>query len=93
VFLLGNWKNFEDLEESLSLQELDLILKHKRESERNQQKFLAAIQGIDLSKNDKNEVQERLDEVRRRVAEHNLGEEEATRQEFAAIGLGFETVD
>ena len=54
---------------------------------------MAAIQGIDLSKGEKNEVQERLDEVRRRAAEKQLGADELERQEFAAIGLGFETVD
>jgi len=90
---LGNWKNFEELEDSLSLPELDLILKHKRESERDHQMFLAAIHRIDLSKNQKNDVEQRLEEVRRRAAEQELGVDEVDRQEFAAFGLGFEVVE
>ena len=48
VFLLGIWKDYDELESSISLQELTAILNTKREDDYNQRKFLAAIQGVDL---------------------------------------------
>lgn len=50
VFLLGIWKDYEELEMSLSMPELTATLNAKRELEYNEKKFLAAIQGIDLDK-------------------------------------------
>lgn len=51
VFLLGIWKDYEDLETSLSMAELSATLEAKRLSEYNERKFHAAIQGIDIEKN------------------------------------------
>ena len=48
VFLLGIWKDYEDLESSLSMPELSSILSAKRESDYQEKKFFAAIQGVDL---------------------------------------------
>jgi hypothetical protein len=48
VFLLGIWKDYEELESSLSLPELTSTLNSKRDSEYNDKKFMAAIQGVDL---------------------------------------------
>lgn len=48
VFLLGIWKDYEELESSLSLPELTEILNAKREADYDDKKFMAAIQGIDL---------------------------------------------
>lgn len=50
VFLLGIWKDYEELEISLSMPELTATLSAKREDEYNHKKFLAAIQGVDLDK-------------------------------------------
>lgn len=50
VFLLGIWKDYEDLETSLSMPELLKTLEAKREVDYNEKKFLAAIQGVDLDK-------------------------------------------
>jgi hypothetical protein len=46
--LLGNWKNFAELEESICMQELVEIVLAKSDYENEQRKFFAAIQGIDL---------------------------------------------
>jgi hypothetical protein len=46
---LGHWKDYEELETSLSMQELIATLGAMHEKENRQNKFLAAIQGIDLS--------------------------------------------
>lgn len=48
VFLLGIWKDYEDLETSLSMPELVATLESKREIDYQEKKFLAAMQGVDL---------------------------------------------
>ena len=50
VFLLGIWKDYEELEVSLSMPELMSVLTAKREEDYTHKKFLAAIQGVDLDK-------------------------------------------
>jgi hypothetical protein len=50
VFLLGIWKDYEELESSLSMPELVATLGSKRELDYDEKKFLAAIQGVDLDK-------------------------------------------
>jgi len=50
VFLLGIWKDYEELELSLSMPELMSTLEIKRELDYNEKKFLAAMQGVDLDK-------------------------------------------
>jgi hypothetical protein len=50
VFLLGIWKDYEELEKSLSMPEILATLSAKRELDYQEKKFLAAIQGVDLDK-------------------------------------------
>ena len=50
VFLLGIWKDYKELEESLSMPELVATLSSRRELDYQEKKFLAAIQGVDLDK-------------------------------------------
>jgi hypothetical protein len=50
LFLLGIWKDYEELERSLSMPELTSTLEIKRELDYSEKKFLAAIQGVDLDK-------------------------------------------
>jgi hypothetical protein len=50
VFLLGIWKDYEELEIALSMPELLATLKSKRDLDYQEKKFLAAIQGVDLDK-------------------------------------------
>ena len=54
VFTLGIWKNYEELEVSLSIPELMQTLSSKRDLDYEEKKFLAAIQGVDLDKNNEN---------------------------------------
>jgi len=51
AFLLGIWKDYNELETSISMPELMAIIQSKREVDNEERKFLAAIQGIDLDKN------------------------------------------
>lgn len=50
VFLLGIWKDYEELESSMSMPEIIATLKVKRDLDYSQKKFLAAMQGVDLDK-------------------------------------------
>jgi hypothetical protein len=51
AFLLGIWKDYDELESSMSMQELTATLKIKRELDYSDKKFSAAMQGVDLDKN------------------------------------------
>ncbi len=50
VFLIGIWKNYEELETSISMPELLKTLEVRRELDYTEKKFLAGIQGVDLDK-------------------------------------------
>lgn len=52
VFTLGIWKNYDELESSLSMPELMAILSSKRELDYEEKKFLAAMQGVDLEQSE-----------------------------------------
>lgn len=70
VFLLGIWKDYEELETSLSMPELVATLESKRELDYQEKKFLAAIQGVDLdesSGNKESNPQNKWEEMKARV--------------------------
>jgi len=46
--LLGHWKNFDELESSLSLDELTALLDASRKKDYDDKKFMAAMNGVDL---------------------------------------------
>jgi len=46
--LLGHWKDYEELEENISMPELTATLKAIYKVENRKNKFLAAMQGVDL---------------------------------------------
>ena len=50
LFLLGIWKDYEEMETSLSMPELIATLNAKRDIDYNDKKFQAAMQGVDLDK-------------------------------------------
>jgi hypothetical protein len=50
IFLLGIWKDYQELEQSLSMPELMATLSSNRELDYQEKKFLAAMQGVDLDK-------------------------------------------
>ena len=54
AFLIGIWKDYEELESSLSMPELTATIKIKRELDYSDKKFAAAMQGVDLDKNSGN---------------------------------------
>jgi hypothetical protein len=67
LFLLGIWKDYEELEVSLSMPELMLTLESKRDLDYQEKKFLAAMQGVDLDKNSGNSSGNKWEEMKAKV--------------------------
>ena len=68
VFLLGIWKDYQELEKSLSMPELIATLEVSRELDYTEKKFLAAIQGVDLDKeSNKDKGQKEWEDLKARV--------------------------
>lgn len=102
VFLLGIWKNFDELERSISIEELMQILSITRELDYEEKKFLAALQGVDLDEKtgkDSGEVrgQQEWENLKARVASGGQATDSkdilalqgtAARQAGFGIGLG-----
>lgn len=86
--LLGIWKNVEDLEESLNLEELEAIVLAARDREDRNNRFMAAIQGIDLDAGTK-DTQSKFEEVQRRVEAKLTGKSEQS-LELDMFGLDIE---
>lgn len=67
LFLLGIWKDYEELETSLSMPELMAALEVKREMDYDNKKFHAAIQGVDLDKESGRDKANAWEEMKARV--------------------------
>jgi hypothetical protein len=68
VFLLGIWKDYQELELSLSMPELMATLEVSRELDYEEKKFLAAIQGVDLdAESGKKRGQQEWEDMKARV--------------------------
>ncbi len=68
AFLLGIWKDYDELESSLSMQELSAILDAKRDADYQEKKFLAAIQGVDLDAQSGKKEEDPWEAMKARVA-------------------------
>lgn len=64
AFILGHWKNFEEIEENICLPELEMIIDAAREAQYNQNKFLAALKGVNLEEGKPNRVEEIKNKLR-----------------------------
>lgn len=67
LFLIGIWKDYEDLETCLSMPELIATISSKRELDYDEKKFLAAIQGVDLDKQSGKSKQDEWEQMKSRV--------------------------
>ncbi len=68
VFLLGIWKDYHELELSLSMPELMATLEESRELDYAEKKFMAAIQGVDLdAESGKGKGQQEWEDMKARV--------------------------
>lgn len=86
--LLGIWKSIDELEENITLQELEKILDASREKKHQENKFMAALKGINIDE-DVN-AKDKFDEVSRR-AEARLSGKSTEELEFASFGIDFDT--
>lgn len=82
MFLLGNWKNYDELEDQLSIDELLATLNAQRKQRHEDQKFLAMIQGIDIS--DSEQVADIADVKGARAVQEGFG---------VGLGLGHSKVE
>lgn len=89
VFLLGAWKNYDDLELSLSMPELLTTISTRRELDHNEKKFLAAIQGVDIDK-DKDKGEDAWQAMKDRV--FNKGKKSNDMEGLRHLGMGYEEV-
>jgi hypothetical protein len=90
AFILGAWKNYEDLELSISMPELLQIISMRRELDHMEKKFLAAIQGVDI---DKDKGDDAWEEMKNRVLYKGKGSNDITnlsgkRAMEAGFGIG-----
>ena len=67
VFLLGNWKNYEELEESLSMPELIQTFKSMQKTEEEKRKFLASLQGVNLNGEEEKTEGPTFEDIQRRA--------------------------
>ena len=68
LFVLGSWKNFDDLESSISMPELMAILESTRELDYSEKKFMAAMQGVDLDEQTGKKEEDPWEAMKARVA-------------------------
>lgn len=73
AFLLGIWENFEEMELTLTIEELEAILKAKADNDMRHWRFQASLKGIDLDKeaggdSDLPTTAEKMEEIRARLA-------------------------
>lgn len=107
AFLLGIWKDYEELESSLCMQELSAILEAKREEDYQNKKFMAAIQGIDLDEQTGKKQEDPWEAMKARVASKVSGVENSGGNDITSyvgqkakkagfgigLGLSYEKID
>lgn len=92
--LAGNWKNIEELEEVLTMEELSLIVKSIRDKEYRAFKFQASLKGIDL---DAEESKSRFAEIEKRAVAKASGKsveeiEKEEERDFSDFGIDVEVI-
>lgn len=85
---MGIWKNVEDLEESLNLYELQLVVTAGRKRQHEDRKFAAALKGINLDEPE--EDSEAKFERIQRNAEARISGKSIESLELDDFGLDFE---
>jgi hypothetical protein len=68
VFILGIWKNYDELESSLCIPELMSILESRRDLDYTEKKFLAAMQGVNLDEASGTKEEDPWEAMKARVA-------------------------
>ena len=87
--LTGNWKNFEELENDLCIEELEALVHALREKEHRHFKMLAAVQGIDID-GEKQEEGLTVEDIKSRLAARQSGKSDE-QWEVEELGFDMET--
>jgi len=99
VFLLGHWKNYEELEESLSMPELMTTLEAMHKKEERDKEFQASLQNVTLET--KTEEGKSFEDIQRKAAgiETSADDIVSLQGQFAAqagfgigMGLGYNKI-
>lgn len=85
AFLLGIWKDYEELETCLSMQELTAILEQKRDEDYQDKKFMAAMQGVDLDEQSGRKEEDPWESMKARVAAKVSGIENSGGNDIASF--------
>jgi hypothetical protein len=90
VFLLGHWKDYDELENSLSMPELTATLKAMYSAESRKNKFMASLQGVSLDSSDSDDNSEKqpstLKDIQARAMARLSGDNEKA---SSAVKYGF----
>jgi hypothetical protein len=90
IFLLGHWRNYEDLEENLSMPEIIQTFKAMQKTESEKRKFLASIQGIELNDEEQEKTGPTFEDIQRKALGINADAEDVlSLQGQVASGAGF----
>lgn len=89
AFLLGQWKNFAELEKTLNLDELTAIVEAARDRDERRQRFMAAIQGIDLNAGEQTSNEEKFAKAQARAQAYLEGRSQ-TEIEFGEVDIDYE---
>lgn len=89
--MLGIWKNFEEMEENLTLGELEKLLEAKRDQDFQNKKFAAALKGVDLDEPSEKGASS-FEDIKQR-AEAKLRGVSPEALAFSEIGIGIEGDD
>ena len=73
IFLLGIWKDYEELEKSLSLSEMFATLSAKRDMDYQDKKFTASLKGINLDEATGKQDEDPWEAMKARVAAKTSG--------------------
>jgi hypothetical protein len=91
----GAWKNFEDIEENLSLPEIEQILDASRRRDWDRNKFAAALKGVELDDyptSSNSEAEVTAEDIKRRAEAkiRGISEDEIALEE---MGIAYEVED
>lgn len=90
--MLGHWKNFDELEENLTIEELNAILDAARKKENDARRFAAALKGVDYDRATEGEEYDPVEKAKRQAQEIITGKS-MEQLDFEDIGIGVESFE
>jgi hypothetical protein len=86
---MGNWSNIQEMEATLTLEELYLLIDAMRRREHEHKRFLGLLQGVDIDEGKEEAEFERI----KMKAEADLAGKSEEEFTFESIGIVFESDD